>query len=228
MEELTDIPREEAQAVAAPLLPQALRGGAAFPLFVLAYLLACFLAYLTFPGRIKPAQAGTVMLGILAGMTAAFMGWSGVWAAAGRIFRQEASFAAHLSVASVSFLVWNLMLQAVSAVVFSVDASTAFRPAALTAFWVCGVWALTCHLGLASRLRHRTTLIVALLLVTALSGGWLGFVQLSEKAMRARKATLDLWPPALLLVKGEPAPEHAARLRGLRVKVDKAAAEAEN
>jgi len=225
---MTDMPREEAQAVPAPYLPSALRGGAALPLFALAYLLTCFLAYLTFPGRIKPASAGTFMLGVLAAMTAAFMGWSGVWAAAGKIFRQKASFAAHLSVASVSFLAWNLMMQAVSAAVFSMDASSASRPAMLAAFWVCGVWALTCHLGLASRLRHRTTLIISLLLVTALSGGWLGFMHLAEKAMTSSKTSLDLWPPALLLVKGEPASEYAARLRGLRVKVDKAAAEAEN
>ena len=116
----------------------------------------------------------------------------------------------------------------VSAAAFSLDAEKAFRPLKLWVFWLCAVWAASCHLGLASRLRRRTVLIIALLVVTGISGVWLGFTRLSEKlSPGSQKAVFDLWPPAFRLVKGASVPEFAAKVEALRARVDKAAADSE-
>ena len=116
----------------------------------------------------------------------------------------------------------------VSAAAFSVDADKAFLPMQLAVFWLCGVWALTCHLGLASRLRHRTTLIIALLLISAVAGLYMGFTHLSAKVISgAQKGNFNLWPPAFRLVEGAPVPEYVVKLRGLKGRVDKAAEESE-
>lgn len=226
MEEMTEAIAEE---IPAPFLPAALRGlPAALGLFLAAYLFTCLLLYLSYSSRIRPPQAGMAVLGAFAVLTVLFMAWSGVWAAVSRIFRQRAYFAAHLSTAAASYLGWNLLALAVSAAAFGLDMDNATRPMMLAAFWLCGVWTITCHLGLASRLRHRTTLVIALLLVTVVSGCWLAFAHFSDKMMPgAKKGALDLWPPAFRLVNGKPVPEYAAKLRGLKTRVDTAAAESE-
>ncbi len=209
----------------APLLPAGLRGlPAALVLFVSAYLFTCLTLYLSYYSRIRPPQAGLAALVAFAVITALFMAWSGVWAAAGRIFRQRTCFAAHISIASAAYLAWNVLTLIVSAAAFSFDADKAFRPLKLVVFWFCAVWAITCHLGLVSKLRRKTVLIISLLLVTVLSGVWLGFTNLSEKmAPGSGKAVFDLWPPMFRLVKGKPAGEFAAKLSDLRIRVDKAA-----
>lgn len=176
--------------------------------------------------RMESHALGFIAIFWLVGNTLIFLPWSGLWALAGRVLRQEANFLGHLNTVLTAGLVWTWLSAALGAAVFasSLDAY-AHGPYYLFA-WLLFAWVLGGHLRLVSTASRRRLALAGAAVAGLIVGLAVAFRALVvQKAPVVKMAQVTMLPHFLRLAPPSSIDGQLEALRALQEAVDRRAAE---
>jgi hypothetical protein len=160
------------------------------------------------------------------GLGAVYLLWAALWALAGRVFRHQTRFAAHLAIPLFATLALTLSGLVTEPAVFALDIDRWSFWISLALCAASGIWALFAHLRLVSEARPRNLFLVSVLVVGVLSGLLsVGVGLVNRHVARRSMTTFSLYPPAFMVLPGKTVAEHLSILKSLQPVVDENARE---
>jgi|GEM_PF-3248289 len=177
--------------------------------------------YLNTYTRIKPHHVGLVAMVLAVGMGVGFLLWATPWALAGRIFRHQTRFAAHMAIPLLATLVLSFLFTATDPIVFMLDLDRWSLWISLVLYGAMGIWVLFAHLHLVSELHPRKLFFVSVLIVGIFSGilsVGVGFV--NRYVSRQSMLPFSLYPPAFMVLPGKTIEDYMPLLKSIQANVD--------
>lgn len=190
------------------------------------YLIHGIRLYLHTYTRIKLHHVALAALLLALLMGGIFLLWASFWALAGRVFRHQALFAAHLAIPLLATLAFSLLSFLVDPLFFTWDLDRSLFWASMFFFAILSVWALFAHLHLVSPSRPRNLFVISVLVVGAICGLiFVGVNLVGRHVVRRSMTPFTLYPPSFKILQGKTVQEHLALLKSLQPLVDKDARE---
>lgn len=177
--------------------------------------------YLNLFQRLEPAAKGMMIIFWLVMNLAIFLPWSGMWALASRVFRQEARFVRHLNIALTALLAWTLIRGFVILVSFAVSIDAYVMAPYYASLWLLWVWALSGHLRQVSSARSAFVFGGGAAIASVIVGILVSLQLLALKKMPAMKGMqVTVHPHFLRLAGALPIDRHLDSLGRMQAAVD--------
>lgn len=171
--------------------------------------------------RSEPAAMGMMIVFWLVMNLAIFLPWSGLWALASRVFRQEARFVRHLNIVLTSLLTWSWIRLLVGLAAFSLSLDAFVLLPYYLLLWLMWSWALAGHLRLVLEARAPVVSAGGAAIAAVIVGIVVAIQVLALQKMPAMRSMQVTVLPHYLRVAGAlPVERHLDSLTRLQAKVD--------
>lgn len=218
----------EAPASALDRLYPAVLGRGAFTAVAVAATIAtdALHHYLNLFQRMEPAAKGMMVVFWLVMNLAIFLPWSGLWALASRVFRQEARFLRHLNIALSALLAWTVIRGLVGLTAFAVSLDAYIMAPYYALLWLLWSWGLAGHLRQVAAGRTAFVCAGGAAIAAVIVGLLVSFQLLALKKMPAMKGMqVTVYPHFLSLAGALPIDRHLEAMGRLQAAVDARAKE---
>lgn len=177
--------------------------------------------YLNLFQRLEPAAKGMMIVFWLVMNLAIFLPWSGVWALASRVFRQEARFVRHLNIALTALLAWTWVRGFVGLAAFAVSIDAYVMAPYYGLLWLMWTWALIGHLRQVASARGPLVSGAGAAIASVIVGILVSLQILALKKMPAMKGMqVTVHPHFLRLAGALPIDRHLESLGRVQAAVD--------